>query len=110
MRFAYFSELLKNSEAMIGNSSAGVREAPFLGLPSLDIGTRQTRRSPSRSVTCCSAFDTAAIGEFLERQWGRRMPSQSAFGKGCAAERFIEILNTPEFWNLPLQKSFSDNA
>ena len=45
MRFAYFSELLRNAGAMIGNSSAGVREAPFLGIPSLDVGTRQTNRS-----------------------------------------------------------------
>ena len=41
MRFIYFSELLKNAAAHIGNSSVGVREAPFIGLPSLDIGTRQ---------------------------------------------------------------------
>ena len=109
MRFSYFSELLKNSKAMIGNSSAGVREAPFLGLPSLDIGTRQTRRSPSRSISYCSAFDTAAIEKFLERRWGRRLPSQSEFGEGRAAEKFIEILKTPGFWKLPLQKSFRDN-
>ncbi|MDE0307701.1 MAG: UDP-N-acetylglucosamine 2-epimerase [Albidovulum sp.] len=109
MRFAYFSELLKNSKAMIGNSSAGVREAPFLGLPSLDIGTRQTRRSPSGSISYCSAFDKSAIGEFLERHWGRKLPSHSEFGEGRAAERFIEILNSPDFWSLPLQKSFRDN-
>ena len=109
MRFSYFSELLKNSKAMIGNSSAGVREAPFLGLPSLDIGTRQTRRSPSRSISHCSAFDATAIAEFLKRQWGRKLRSHTAFGEGRAAERFVKILNSPEFWTLPLQKSFRDH-
>ena len=34
MRFNYFSELMKNTAVFIGNSSAGVREAPFLGIPS----------------------------------------------------------------------------
>ena len=48
MRFSYFSELMKNSSAIVGNSSAGVREAPFLGLPSLDIGSRQRARSAAR--------------------------------------------------------------
>ncbi|MCY4462816.1 MAG: UDP-N-acetylglucosamine 2-epimerase [Albidovulum sp.] len=110
MRFNYFSELLKNSKAMVGNSSVGVREAPFLGLPSLDIGTRQTRRSSSSTISYCSAFDSAAIEEFLERNWGRRMPSHTAFGMGRASERFIDVLKTPEFWELPLQKSFRDNA
>jgi len=31
MRFAHFSELMKNAAVMVGNSSAGVREAPFSG-------------------------------------------------------------------------------
>ena len=38
MRFAHFSELMKNAACMVGNSSAGVREAPFIGLSSLDVG------------------------------------------------------------------------
>ena len=41
MRFKYFSCLLQNANILIGNSSTGVREAPFLGVPSVDIGTRQ---------------------------------------------------------------------
>ena len=40
MRFCYFSELLCNTSLVLGNSSTGVRAAPFLGIPSLDIGTR----------------------------------------------------------------------
>ena len=47
MRFKYFSELIKNTSIFIGNSSAGIREIPFLGLISIDIGTRQFNRSPS---------------------------------------------------------------
>jgi UDP-N-acetylglucosamine 2-epimerase (hydrolysing) len=57
MRFSHFSELMKNAACMVGNSSAGVREAPFLGLPSLDIGTRQSNRSDAPSVTACEASD-----------------------------------------------------
>ncbi|NDA50442.1 MAG: hypothetical protein EBY60_08505, partial [Actinobacteria bacterium] len=47
MRFAYFSELMRHAQVMIGNSSAGVREAPFFGLPSMDIGSRQHQRAPA---------------------------------------------------------------
>ena len=64
MRFAHFSELMKNAACMVGNSSAGVREAPFLGLPSLDIGTRQTRRSDAPSIRTADAGDRAAIAVF----------------------------------------------
>ena len=44
MRFSYFSELLRNASCIIGNSSTGVREAPFLGIPSLNFGSRQHGR------------------------------------------------------------------
>ncbi len=108
MRFAYFSELLKNAAAHIGNSSVGVREAPFIGLPSLDIGTRQNNRSDARSITSCAAFDGDRIDAFLADNWGMRLASDSGFGAGSSAARFITVLSDPEFWQRPLQKEFQD--
>jgi len=108
MRFAYFSELLKNAAAHIGNSSVGVREAPFIGLPSLDIGTRQNKRSSAKSITSCAAFDGDVIDGFLLKTWGNRLQSDSGFGAGSSAARFVTVLNTPDFWSQPLQKEFRD--
>ncbi|THH36729.1 UDP-N-acetylglucosamine 2-epimerase (hydrolyzing) [Aliishimia ponticola] len=108
MRFSYFSELMKHAACMVGNSSAGVREAPFLGIPSLDVGTRQTNRAASDSVTVCSAFDTDTIADFLANNWGQRHARHSGYGEGRAATRFVEVLNTPEFWSRGLQKVFHD--
>ena len=108
MRFAYFSELLKNAAAMFGNSSAGVREAPFLGVPSLDIGTRQTNRATAPSLFACQASDRDRIEWFLAEQWGRRYPQHTAFGTGRAADRFVAVLRDPEFWVRGLQKEFRD--
>jgi UDP-N-acetylglucosamine 2-epimerase (hydrolysing) len=108
MRFAHFSELMKNAACMVGNSSAGVREAPFLGLPSLDIGTRQSNRSDAPSVVACEAADRSAILAFLAIHWGRQATPHEGFGQGSAAERFVETLARPEFWTLSLQKAFRD--
>lgn len=108
MRFAHFSELMKNAACMVGNSSAGVREAPFLGLPSLDIGTRQSNRSDAPSVVACEAADQAVILDFLSRHWGRQATPHAGFGEGSAAARFVETLARPEFWTLSLQKAFRD--
>ncbi|HEV8035611.1 UDP-N-acetylglucosamine 2-epimerase, partial [Yoonia sp.] len=108
MRFAHFSELMKNAKAMIGNSSAGVREAPFLGLPSLDIGTRQTNRAKSPSVFFADATDTAAINTFLQDRWGQAYPRHDAFGGGSASERFVDALRSEDFWQTSLQKTFHD--
>ncbi|PSL19434.1 UDP-N-acetylglucosamine 2-epimerase [Shimia abyssi] len=110
MRFNHFSELMKNAACMIGNSSAGVREAPFLGLPSLDIGTRQTNRAQSQSVFSCDATDRACIADFLTNQWGKRHAPHTGFGEGRAADRFVELLSDEGFWTQGLQKAFHDQT
>ena len=108
MRFAHFSELMKNAAAMVGNSSAGVREAPFLGTPSLDVGTRQTNRAEAPSLRSVAAADTDAIAAFLAEEWGKRYARHDAFGQGDAARRFAEIVSDPAFWEGDLQKRFHD--
>jgi UDP-N-acetylglucosamine 2-epimerase (hydrolysing) len=108
MRFAHFSELMKNAACMVGNSSAGVREAPFMGLASLDVGTRQTNRAQSPSVVACAATDTAAIAAFLANDWGKTYPRHDGFGVGRAADRFVAALKDEGFWAQSLQKEFRD--
>ena len=41
MRFEYYLTLLKNSSFIIGNSSSGIMEAPYYGVPTIDLGSRQ---------------------------------------------------------------------
>jgi UDP-N-acetylglucosamine 2-epimerase (hydrolysing) len=108
MRFAHFSELMKNAACMVGNSSAGVREAPFMGLASLDVGTRQTNRAVAPSVTACAASDVGSIATFLKDEWGKTYPRHTGFGIGRAADRFVVVLQNPAFWAQSLQKEFRD--
>ena len=44
------SKVMKNSKCVIGNSSSGIREASFLGVPSVNIGTRQSNRERGPNV------------------------------------------------------------
>lgn len=106
MRFGYFSVLMRHAAAIIGNSSLGVREAPFLGVPSLNIGTRQNQRSQAPSITDAQAADEAAIRTFVSTQWGDRFERSAEFGSGNAGERFKEIISDPAFWNRKRQKTF----
>ena len=110
MRFAHFSEAMKHAACIVGNSSAGVREAPFLGIPSLDIGTRQNNRSDGASITSCEATDADTIAAFLRDEWGKRHARDAAFGEGNAAARFVALLAEPEFWSRSLQKEFHDHG
>jgi len=110
MRFAHFSELMRNAAAIVGNSSAGVREAPWLGLPSLDIGTRQRNRGTAGSITHAAADDLGVINDFLRDRWGMRFAPDTGFGEGGAAQRFVQVLQTDAFWQTSLQKEFCDLA
>ncbi len=107
MRFQYFSELMRNAQVIIGNSSIGVREAPFLGIPSLNIGNRQFKRGRAQSLLECNANDRAGIELFLSENWGRRYPRSQSFGSGDAARSFVELLNDNSVWQIPLQKYFN---
>lgn len=109
MRFAYFSELMRHASAMVGNSSAGVREAPFFGVPSLAIGTRQNNRANGPSITACMAIEHEVIEPFLQNTWGRHFPRDVTFGNGNAASRFVHTLQQTGFWYQPLQKAFADD-
>lgn len=109
MRFAYFSVLMRHSAVIVGNSSLGVREAPFLGVPSLNVGTRQNQRSQSRSITHAHASESDVIASFLSNKWGFRFDRSGEFGAGDAAARFVEIILDPAFWDRPRQKAFFES-
>jgi UDP-N-acetylglucosamine 2-epimerase (hydrolysing) len=106
MRFLYFSELLKNSSLIIGNSSVGVREAPFLGISSIDIGSRQSNRSDCESIRNYSAYDCQKILDAISSGWGVRHKSSGSFGEGLAAIKFSEIIRGNDFWDIPVQKNY----
>jgi len=109
MRFRYFSVLIKNSSIFIGNSSAGVREVPFLGIVSIDIGSRQFNRSPSKNILNLSPFDKELLIKTINEKWGLKTKKCKHFGAGESRENFVKVLKSPEFWEIPLQKTFFDS-
>tara|TARA_Y100000739_G_C20599682_1_gene462258 strand:+ start:313 stop:1455 length:1143 start_codon:yes stop_codon:yes gene_type:complete len=108
MRFNYFSELIKNCSIFVGNSSTGVREVPFLGICSLDIGSRQYRRSNSNSIFSVSPYDKEKIIDIINDNWNKKFSKSLHYGKGNASEKFVEILLKEDIWKNTLQKIFRD--
>lgn len=107
MRFEYFLSLMKHSEFVIGNSSAGIREAPFYSVASIDIGSRQKNRARSESVIPCGA----TVSEILLAIRGlpeHVQSSPSEFGDGDSAEKFYRALNNGDVWSQSRQKHFVD--
>jgi UDP-N-acetylglucosamine 2-epimerase (hydrolysing) len=106
MRFEHFLTLLRNAAAIAGNSSAGVREAPAYGVPTINVGTRQSNRYRYQSIVDVPD-DAEAIADALTHLPTSLVPSLH-FGQGDSAERFIAALRSPCFWSIGRQKDFCD--
>jgi UDP-N-acetylglucosamine 2-epimerase (hydrolysing) len=105
LRFEYYLTLLKHASFIIGNSSSGVREAPFYGTPTIDVGSRQSGRVKSPSITQVD-FDREGILNAIERASKKRAEPQALFGTGESAKKFWDSVSIPGFWRVPLQKQF----
>lgn len=108
MRFESFLTLLKHSQAIVGNSSAGIREAPVYGVPTINIGTRQSNRFTHASIENI-ADDPEAIRRTLRSLPPHFAPSHH-FGNGRSAEHFMACLRSDVLWNMRRQKQFCDIA
>ena len=106
MRFEYFLTLLKNAKFIAGNSSAGIREAPVYGVPTISMGTRQLNRYNYHSILNVPE-DKDKILSILNNLPTVIKPSLH-FGKGKSAKLFISALYAQEFWSTPRQKQFHD--
>ena len=109
--FEDFLVLLRNAEFIVGNSSCGVREACVYGIPAIDVGTRQKNRySPELLANIQNTdADRHEICAAIERVGEYRIAS-SYFGTGKSAEKFAEILQREDVWNVKVQKQFWDTA
>lgn len=96
-----YATLINNSACIIGNSSSGLREGSYLGVPCVNIGTRQQNRERGANILDVP-YDRneilAAVKKHLEH--GRYAPNQ-LYGDGRSSKRIVDILATI---NLSIQK------
>ncbi|MDP9429052.1 MAG: UDP-N-acetylglucosamine 2-epimerase, partial [Actinomycetota bacterium] len=100
--------LVRHAEVVVGNSSSGVREAPVLGTPSVDVGSRQADRSPAASVRHVPAVAGEVAGAIRAARAGGRSRPEEPFGSVGAAGRIVAAVCTDHVWALDLQKRFVD--
>jgi UDP-N-acetylglucosamine 2-epimerase len=87
-----FLRLVRNSRCLIGNSSVGIRECSFLGVPAVNIGTRQDGRDRGSNVTDVP-HDRRRIAEAIRSQSARgHCPNDALYGDGRAGERIARLL------------------
>ena len=107
MRFEYFLTLLKNAQFIIGNSSAGIREAPHFGVAAINLGTRQHNRVKS-SLVVNADFTLSSITSAINKAITFPRVPESLFGDGGSAQHFHAILSGGALGRLSKQKYFVD--
>ncbi len=89
-----FLRLIKNSKCLIGNSSVGIRESAFLGIPVVNIGTRQHGRQRAKNVIDCD-YDKKAIKKAINIHLNHgSYNSDFIYGNGNAGKSIADTLAT----------------
>jgi len=107
-----YINLLKNSTALVGNSSSGIIETPFLHVPSINIGTRQQGRGNPGSVINVR-YNRNEIKKAIEKAMNdknflRKVKNcKSLYGNGNAAKKIVKILETVDLGKIPIQKKLT---
>lgn len=108
-----YLSLLKQVDAVIGNSSSGLVEAPVAKTATVNIGARQRGRLKAASVIDCDeTIDgiAAAIQKALSAEFRATLPGvRSLYGSGKASERVVQVLKTVSLDGI-LMKSFHDKG
>jgi UDP-hydrolysing UDP-N-acetyl-D-glucosamine 2-epimerase len=91
-----FLRLIKNSKCLIGNSSVGIREAAFLGVPVVNIGSRQNSRERANNVIDCD-YQKKEIKESTRRQFKHgHYECSLIYGDGYSGKNIANFLTKCE--------------
>lgn len=89
-----FLRLLVNADVLIGNSSVGIRECAFLGVPVINVGTRQNKRERGSNVVDVD-YSAEQISGAIEQVYKNPPPEQSfVYGGGSAGKIIADLLST----------------
>ncbi len=87
-----FLKLLCNSKCLIGNSSAGIRECSYLGVPVVNIGTRQNRRQRGQNVIDVNYTKPDILNAVKSQINHGFYESEEIYGSGNSGKKIANIL------------------
>lgn len=86
-----FLHLLNHAHCLIGNSSVGIRECAYLGVPVVNIGSRQNRRDRGSNVFDVG-YNVEAIKNAILNQVSSQRSTSNVYGGGNAGEKIADLL------------------
>jgi UDP-hydrolysing UDP-N-acetyl-D-glucosamine 2-epimerase len=87
-----FLKLLYNSKCLIGNSSVGIRECAFLGIPVVNIGSRQQGRDRGKNVIDVDYKKDDIIAAVKKHLSTDRITGDHIYGDGTAGKQIADLL------------------
>lgn len=87
-----FLRLIKNSACLVGNSSVGIREAAFLGVPVVNIGTRQAGRERATNVIDVGYRSSEIVQAINQQRQCGPYEEDHLYGDGDAGQRIANLL------------------
>ncbi len=94
-----FLILLNNSKCIVGNSSVGIRESSYLGVPSVNIGLRQNGREKAKNVTNTKDISRNIFKSINFQIKKKRYKSSRLYGDGNSAKKMLKILHKMKISN-----------
>ena len=110
--FQKYISLLNYSSVIIGNSSSGIMEAPFLHIPSINVGTRQEGRSNTTSIINVK-YNKKAIKKAIKKAVEDKKflesikKQKNQHGNGNASKKIINILEKLNLQKISIQKKLA---
>ena len=84
--------LIKHALMVVGNSSSGIYEAPYLGTSTIDVGIRQLGRRAPTSVAHCDAKVDVILAKMVSVHADGFPATQMIYGDGSASIRILELI------------------
>jgi UDP-hydrolysing UDP-N-acetyl-D-glucosamine 2-epimerase len=104
----FYVNLLRHAKVCIGNSSSGIYEAPSLGTPTVNIGSRQRGRLRADSVIDCEATERSIVDAVEKATKVDMTTIRNPYDWGKASDQILLALRSFENFQATLGKPFID--
>jgi len=101
-----YISLMKNCDCIIGNSSSSIREGSFIGVPAVNIGTRQINRATGKNIINCKNDQEEILKSIKKQIKHGKYKSQILYGNGNASKKIINIIKKIKYINVQKSNSY----
>jgi UDP-N-acetylglucosamine 2-epimerase len=88
-----YIRLMNRTACLVGNSSSAIREGAFIGVPAVNVGTRQQARQRAANVQDVPHERSAIAAAIATQVRHGKYAQEPIYGDGCAGQRIADVLS-----------------